>query len=131
MQKEFSRSQRVGELIQRELSDIIRREIYDPGLGMLTISTVTVSSDLKYAKVYITLLGGNRSVAQAIQILNQATGLLRHYLSQRMATRVTPRLEFVHDASIEYGVKLSALIDSAVSPGPEPEKGCPSPPPGS
>jgi ribosome-binding factor A len=116
MQKEFSRSQRVGELIQRELSDVLRREIYDPGLGMLTISTVEVSPDLKLAKVYITTLGGTRTIAETIQRLNKVAGKLRHHLSQRLTIRATPRLEFVHDASIEYGIKLSALIDSVAPP---------------
>ena len=112
MPKEFSRTRRVSELIRRELVDIIRREINDPNLGMLTISAINVSPDLKQARIYITILGGHWDVEQTLQHLNQAAGLLRHHLSQRLTTRTTPRLQFVYDSSIEYGSRLSALIDS-------------------
>ncbi len=112
--KEFSRSQRVGEQIQRDLTDIIRREIHEPELGMLTISGIEVSADLKYARVYITVLGGHLSLEQTVQLLNNRQGRLRHHLSQRLTTRTTPRLQFVYDNSIEYGNRLSALIDSVV-----------------
>ncbi len=116
MPKEFSRNQRVGELIQRELADIICREVSMPGLGMLTVAAVKVSPDLKFAKVYITLLGGVFTPNQVMQHLNEIAGRLRHHLSQRLTIRTTPRLQFVHDTSIEYGVKLSALIDSVAPP---------------
>ncbi|HEC83915.1 MAG: 30S ribosome-binding factor RbfA [Candidatus Parabeggiatoa sp. nov. 2] len=121
MMKEFSRTQRVGVQIQRELADIIRREISDPGLGMLTVSSVDVSPDLKYARVYVTALGGSLSIEQTIAKLDAVAGRLRHHLSQRLTTRTTPRLQFVHDSSIEYGSRLSALIDS-VAPVKECEK---------
>ncbi len=110
--KEFSRTKRVGEQIQRELADIIRREISDPKLGMITVSSVEVSSDLKYARVYVTVLGGNEGVEKTVQHLSKVAGGLRYHLSQRLTTRTTPRLQFVYDSSIEYGSRLSALIDS-------------------
>lgn len=114
--KEFSRTQRVGEQIQRDLADIIRRELSIPDLGMLTVTGVDISPDLKYARVYVTVLGGNLSVKQTEKLLNNTAGQLRHHLSQRLTTRTTPRLQFVYDTSIEYGSHLSALIDSAVAP---------------
>ena len=110
--KEFSRTQRIGEQIRRELADIIRREINVPNLGMITISAVEVSPDLKYARVYITILGDNNEVNKAVQHLNNVARRLRHYLSQRLSTRTTPQLQFVYDSSIEYGNRLSALIES-------------------
>jgi ribosome-binding factor A len=112
--KEFSRTQRLGVQIQREMAEIIRRQMTEPNLGMITVSEVKVSSDLKSARVYVTILGGHFSVEQTIALLNAATGQLRHQLSQRLTTRTTPRLQFIHDSSIEYGNRLSALIDSAV-----------------
>lgn len=110
--KEFSRTQRVGVQIQRELADIIRREIVDPHLGMLTVSGVEISPDLKYARVYMTVFGNHQDVKYTIQHLNEMTGRLRYHLSQRLTTRTTPRLKFVHDNSIEESSRLSALIDS-------------------
>jgi len=113
--KEFSRKQRVGEQIQRELANIIRREISSPQLGMLTIYEVDISPDLKFARVYVTAFGGKLGIKESIQYLNGAAGKLRYHLAQCLKTRTTPRLEFVHDSSIEYGSRLSALIDSVAS----------------
>jgi len=110
--KEFSRTQRVSEQVQRELADIIRREISHPDLGMLTVTGVDISPDLKSARIYVTVLGGSLSVEKTVQHLNDATGQLRYHLSQRLTTRTTPRLQFVYDSSVEYGSHLSALIDS-------------------
>jgi ribosome-binding factor A len=110
--KEFSRTQRIGEQIQRDLADIIRREINVPNVGMITVSGVSISPDLKDARVYVTVLGGSLSVEQTVQYLNNFTGRIRHHLSKRLTTRTTPRLQFVYDSSIEYGSRLSALIDS-------------------
>lgn len=121
--KEFSRTQRVGEQIQRELADIIRREINEPGLGMITVSAVSVSPDLKYARVYVTVLGNNEGVEQTVQHLNKMARRLRHYLSQRLTIRTTPSLRFVYDSSIEYGNSLSALIDSLQTNGEKTMKG--------
>ncbi len=110
--KEFSRKQRVGEQIQRELANIINREFSSPKLGMLTIYEVDISPDLKFARVYVTAFGGKLGIKESIQYLNGAAGKLRYHLAQCLKTRTTPRLEFVHDSSIEYGSRLSALIDS-------------------
>jgi ribosome-binding factor A len=121
--KEFSRKQRVGEQIQRELANIIRREISSPQLGMLTIYEVDISPDLKFARVYVTTLGGKLGVKESMQYLNKAAGKLRYHLSQCLKTRTTPRLLFVYDSSIEYGSRLSALIDSVASEDQEEKHG--------
>jgi ribosome-binding factor A len=113
--KEFSRKQRVGEQIQRELANIIHREISSHQLGMVTIYEVDVSPDLKFARVYVTTFGGKLGIKESIQYLNGAAGKLRYHLSQCLKIRTTPRLLFVYDSSIEYGSRLSALIDSVAS----------------
>jgi len=110
--KEFGRTLRVGEQIRRELAYVLRREDRSPNLGMVTVSGVDISPDLKSARVYVTILGGNFNVEHSVQYLNKISGRLRHYLSQRLTTRTTPSLQFVHDNSVEYGYQLSALIDS-------------------
>lgn len=109
---EFSRTQRVGEQIRRELADIIRREISDHRLGMLTISGVDVSPDLKYARIYVTILNEQSGVKKTVLHLNNIAGRLRHHLSQRLTTRTTPRLQFVYDSLTEDGNHLLALINS-------------------
>jgi ribosome-binding factor A len=113
---EFSRTRRVGELIQRDLANLIQRELNQPKLGMITISAVDVSPDLRHAKVYFTVIGEQCALSEVTKTLNHAAGVLRHELARRMTTRVTPDLHFVHDASIEYGNQLAALIDDAVNP---------------
>jgi len=110
--KEFSRNRRVGEQIQRELASIISREIRHPDLGMITISAADVSPDLKFARIYVTVLGGKFDAEQTIEYLNLEVKRIRHALSKCLTIRVTPRLVFVYDSSTEYGNRLSALIDS-------------------
>ncbi len=115
MGKEFSRSRRVGEQIQRELAELIQRELNDPRLGMVTVSAVEVSRDLTVAKVFFTVLNPGYDVAQTLEGLTHATGFLRRELGRRMKLRVVPELRFQYDSSIEEGSRLSALIDKAVS----------------
>lgn len=115
MAKEFSRSRRVGEQIQRELAELVQRELKDPRLGMVTISAVEVTKDLSVAKVFFTVLNPGHDVQQTLKGLNHAVGFLRRELGHRMKLRVVPELRFQYDRSIEEGSRLSALIDEAVS----------------
>ncbi len=109
--KEFSRTQRVGEQIQRELSSIIHKEVNTKTFGMITVSAVDISPDLKQAKVYVTILAGDEKTT--VKYLNhEMKGRIRYALSQRLTTRITPQLYFIHDGSVEYGTRLSALIES-------------------
>lgn len=110
--KEFSRTQRVSTVIQRELADIIQRELNNPALGLLTISAVKLTNDLKSAHISITCLGNQLENKAVIKSLNEQAKLLRYYLAQRLTTRSTPQLQFAYDESIEYGMRLSRLIDS-------------------
>ena len=112
MPKQFSRSRRVADLVQRELAQLIQREMKNSRLGMLTISTIDISPDLTNAKVYITSLGSDLNMEEIIKELNGMSGHYRHELAHALALRVVPRLTFIYDSSIERGSKLSALIDS-------------------
>lgn len=112
MAKEFSRTRRVGEQIQRELAQLIPRELRDPKLGMVTVADVEVSRDYSHAKVFVTVLGAEP--ADSIPILNAASGHLRHLLGQRMMLRTVPALKFIYDETIQRGNRLSRLIDEAV-----------------
>ena len=110
MAKDFSRSHRVAEQIQRELAELIQLELKDPRVGMITLTGVDVTSDYSHAKVYFTLLGDKERLQQALVGLNSASGYLRSQVAHRMKLRIMPALHFVHDISIEQGVRLDKLI---------------------
>lgn len=114
MSQEFSRTRRVGELLQRELARLLQKELKDPRVKLVTVSHVSVSPDLRQAKVYVTFLGKEKDTQEQLTVLNKAAGFLQHGLSQRVELRVIPQLRFVYDDSIERGRHLSALIDKAV-----------------
>ncbi|SDS93442.1 ribosome-binding factor A [Halopseudomonas xinjiangensis] len=117
MAKEYSRTQRVADQMQRELALLIQREVRDPRLGMVTVTAVDVSRDLAHAKVFFTLLGkdSDEDVALNREILNEAGGFLRMQLGRVMKLRSVPQLHFHYDESIRRGVHLSSLIDRAVA----------------
>ena len=115
MPKDFERTRRVGEQLQRELATLIQQEIMDPRVGMITVSAVEVTKDLAHAKVFITALNESQGHNETIDALQHAAGFLQHELGKRLKLRTIPRLKFVYDESIERGTALSALIDSAVA----------------
>ena len=108
----FPRAKRIAQQIQQTLSELIRRELRDPRLGMVTITEVRVASDLGSAKVYFSVLGAQPQQAQ--EILEAAAPLLRGPLGRALGIRHSPELRFVQDELIEKGAKLSALINKAV-----------------
>ena len=109
------RPQKVADLIQRELSGLIRLEVRDPRVGMITITSVDVSPDLTHAKVFFTLLD-KKLLPETLQGLQRAAGFLRSQLAHRMKMYTTPELRFVYDESVERGDHLSRLIDSVIPP---------------
>lgn len=115
MPREFPRSRRVGEQIQRSLAVLIQQEIKDPRLGMTSVSAVQVARDLSVAKVYVTVLGDDAVVKASLEVLKNAAGFLRSSLAKQMRTRVVPELRFIYDHSLEEGVRLGALINEAVA----------------
>jgi len=116
MPKEFSRGQRIADLIQRELAHLIQRELRDPRLGMVTVNEVKASRDLAFADVYITLLGveGSEDRQGSLDVLNKAQGFLRSQLARTLKIRTTPKLRFHYDNSADDGRYLSKLIDKAI-----------------
>ena len=115
MPRDYPRSRRIADQIQRELSEILRLELKDPRVGMITIVDVEVSPDQSHAKVFFTLLGGEARAADALHGLQHAGGFLRSQLAHRMRLRIVPQLQFEYDESIERGMRLSQLIDAAVA----------------
>lgn len=110
--RSFPRSRRVGQQLQRALSEIMRRELRDPRLGMVTLTEVKMSSDLAYATVYYSSLGGDEKQTQ--EILDEAADQLRGPVGRALGLRHSPELRFVKDELIEGGARLSALINQAV-----------------
>jgi len=118
MAKDYSRTQRIGDQMQRELALLVQREIKDPRLGMVTITAVDVSRDLSHAKVFFTVLGKEDSaddLALNLEILKDSAGFLRQQLGRAMKLRTVPALGFFYDASVRRGAELSALIERAVA----------------
>jgi ribosome-binding factor A len=115
MPRDFPRSRRIAEQIQRELSDIIRVELKDPRVGMITLTDVEMTPDNAHAKVFFTVLGQQPRIDEAATGLQHAAGYLRSQLAQRIKIRVVPQLHFEYDASVERGIRLSQLIDAAVA----------------
>jgi ribosome-binding factor A len=105
------RPQKIGDLIQRELSDLLYRELRDPRVGMVTITSVDVSPDMSHARVYFTCLDA-RQAELAAQGLKRAAGFLRSQLAKRVALYSMPELRFQYDESIARADRLSQLIDS-------------------
>lgn len=118
MAREFSRTQRVADQIQKDLAQLIQREIKDPRLGMVTISYVKIAKDLGYADIYITVMAmGGRdeatAVKESLKVLNNAAGFLRGQLSRLIKLRVMPQLRFHFDESVDRGRRLNDLIIQA------------------
>ena len=113
--KTIPRTRRVGEQIRRELAELIRDELRDPRLALISMTGVEVSRDLAYARIFVTLMGDPTERNERVAELNRAAPLLRRELGRRMRLRVIPKLEFRYDEIVEQGARLSALIDAAVA----------------
>jgi len=114
MPKEFSRAERVAEQIRRELAEMIRLELKDPRVSLVTLTDVEISPDYTHAKVFYTTLAGEEQRQAIERGLKHAAGFLRRELGRRVRIHHTPELHFVYDASVERGSHLSQLIDEAV-----------------
>lgn len=115
MKKEFSRTDRIGELVQRELSKLIQQEIKDPRIGIVTITEVRVTKDLAHAKVYTSMLAKSEDeILTAVDVLNKAASFLRGQLAKTVKLRKMPELHFTFDKSVTHGPQLSGLIDEAL-----------------
>jgi ribosome-binding factor A len=125
MAKEFSRSTRVAEQMQRELADLLMFEVKDPRIGMVTVTAVEVTGDMAHAKIFYSApqaqstqakpnMANHAKTLQSIQNgLENSAGYLRTQVAKRMLLRTVPALHFVYDESIDIGIKMAQLIDAA------------------
>jgi ribosome-binding factor A len=111
LKKGQGRPQRLGDLIQREVAELIRLEVRDPRVGMITITSVDVSPDLSHAKIFFTMLEKEK-LKDTLAGLGRSAGFLRSQLAKRIKMYTTPELRFAYDESVERGDHLSRLIDS-------------------
>lgn len=111
--KGYSRKDRVSEQIRRELAELIRTELKDPRVGMISLTDVEVTADYAHAKVYFSTLAGGDNLPSVLTGLQKASGFLRRELGKRISIHMTPQLHFVFDQSLERGADLSKLIDEA------------------
>jgi ribosome-binding factor A len=112
--KEYSRTDRLAGEIQHALAALIRREIKDPRIGMVTITRVQLARDVSHARVYVTLLDGEHDAELSVKALNRAAPFLRHALGERVHLKFLPSLHFVHDARSVREQRLNELIRQAV-----------------
>lgn len=118
MAQEFSRSHRVAQEIKKEISVIFQRDIQDPRISMVTISSVEISRDLAYANIYFNLLkvlSNNHNpkvVSSTISALKGANGYIRVLLGNTMRLRIVPELLFIYDKSLESGMNISRILSN-------------------
>lgn len=112
MPKDYARTSRIGEALQRELSLIIQQEMRDPRLGMITILDVVVTKDLQQAKVYFSLLDDSAEhIKEATKTLSEAAGFLRSQIAKKVKLRTTPKLFFIFDDTLQKGNKIYKLLE--------------------
>jgi|TARA_B110000014_G_scaffold262618_1_gene256998 ribosome-binding factor A len=116
MAREYARTDRVGQQIQKEIATILMREIKDPRLSMTTVSSVEVTRDLAYAKIFVTFINDQpEEIKASLAVLADAEGYIRSLLGKRLRARIMPHLRFVYDSSMTEGVRMSALVDKAIA----------------
>lgn len=111
----FKRTNRISEEIKKEISNIIRDDLKDPRLPeLLSVLSVNVTNDLRYAKVYVSIFGSEDEKKGAIAALKSAAGFVRREVGKRVQLRYTPEIQFELDNSIEHGIYMSKLIDETL-----------------
>ncbi|MFC3120440.1 30S ribosome-binding factor RbfA [Agaribacter flavus] len=117
MAREFSRTDRVGQQIHKEIASILQQEFKHrvPDLGLITVSDVEVSKDLGHAKVYVTFYSDDEDKNKVdLKALKEGASFMRGLLSKRVRMRNTPSIHFVRDTSITEGVRISSLVDQVI-----------------
>jgi ribosome-binding factor A len=104
------RAQRVAEQMKKVVAGIIEKELKDPRIGFVTVTSVELSNDLRYAKIYVSIYGDEKQKKDSLEGLRKATGFVRKEIGKRIKLRYTPEIEFKFDSSIEHGAKIAKLL---------------------
>ena len=115
----FKRSQRIADQIQRDAAEIIAAMMQDRAGPMVTVSAAEVTDDLRYARIFYTVLGDSDSLERAKRILDRSTGFIQSELAHRLPLRRVPEISFLYDEALVKGMRVISLIDSVV---PKPEE---------
>ncbi len=110
----FKRSDRVGHLIQKEISAILLEVIKDPRVGFITLTEVKVSDDLKSARVYFSTIGSEEEKRETVKGLNSAKGCIQGELGRRLKLRYTPKITFFYDGSFERADRIDRLLKDII-----------------
>ncbi len=105
------RQQQVSEFLRQEISEIMLRELKDPRLGLVSITHVDVSPDLRHARAFVSVLGTDEEFASAVTVLNGAAGFIRHQLKPRMHTRHIPEINFRADHSMQRAEQMTRTLN--------------------
>ena len=115
------RPDRVAEQIRMDVAQILQTDIRDPRLSLVTCTRVDLTRDLRYAKLYVSVLTERSEQEQTLKALEGATGYVRRRLTERLGLRVSPEIRFIFDPSVEYGIHLDELIEKTKEQSPEEE----------
>ncbi len=110
------RATRVASLLREVLSEILATQLKDPSVGRVTISRVTVSDDIRHAKVFFSLLGKEGDREKALAGLRRAAGFIRAEMGKRVELRFAPTLEFVYDDTVDYADRINRLLKQVLPP---------------
>jgi ribosome-binding factor A len=105
-----NRPERVGEAIRNELSQLLQRDVHDPGVGFITLTQVKVSPDLQLARVYYTSMGDEKALRETAKALGRATPFLRRQIAQRLRLRRAPELQFFYDQSVAHQDRIEQIL---------------------
>ncbi len=108
---QYKRKDRVGDQIRKEVSQIVQKELKDPGIGFVTITDVELSDDLKNAKIFYSVLGDEKSKSDSSQALDRAVFFIQREIGKRMRLKYTPKMRFIFDNSLEKGARIEKRLE--------------------
>ena len=113
------RTERVAHLIQREIGDVILKELTDVRIGFVTISRVEVTTDMAYAKIHISVMGTDKQKRDSMAGLAHSSSYLRTHLAKVMKMRTVPRLQFIEDKNLGHGFRINEILNEIKAKPPE------------
>jgi ribosome-binding factor A len=114
------RTQKVADVLHREISELIRTEISDPGVGFVTVTGVEISKDLRNARVFVSVMGDAARKRESMKALDRARKFIQTGVGERVRLRFVPILHFILDESIEYGIRIDSILDKLNAGRPAP-----------
>ena len=107
----MSRAEKVSEVLRKEIGSIIQAELKDPRLGFVTVIRVELTDDMRYGKVFFSVLGNAEAQKKSVEALTSATGFIRRLIGERIELRFVPEIRFILDTSAEYSIRIQQELD--------------------